>query len=120
MPLQAEREKQLMKALGDEDWRVRRKAIDALVREAGQDTLMVFVRRLCREHRDPAVLNSILQGLIAIGPDALPALSKITNDPDNEVRMYAALALGDLGDSRAIIPLMTLLRDFDTNVRYHA
>lgn len=110
----------MMRALGDQDWRVRHQAVDALVRESGQDALTVFVRRLCKEHRDAAVLNSILQVLISIGPAALPALAKITNDPDAEVRMYAALALGNLGDSRAVSPLMTLLRDFDTNVRYHA
>lgn len=110
----------MMKALGDGDWRVRRKAVDSLVRDARQDTLMVFVRRLCKEHRDPAVLNSLLQALISIGPGALPALTRITSDPDNEVRMYAALALGDLGDGRAIASLIGLLRDFDTNVRYHA
>jgi HEAT repeat protein len=37
-----------------------------------------------------------------------------------EVRYKAALALGDLGDPRAIAPLMHALRDRNQNVRYNA
>ena len=39
---------------------------------------------------------------------------------DAEVRTYAALALGLMGDSRAVPALMARLDDADTNVRFHA
>src|SRR5581483_2806496 len=56
---------QLMNALGDPDWRVRRKAVDALLRHGEEGCLADFIRKFRGEHRDPAVLNSILQILVS-------------------------------------------------------
>src|SRR5436309_1849124 len=120
MEIQREREMQLMKALGDPDWRVRRKTVASFLGEIGEGSLAEIVHKLRNEHRDAPVLSSIIQVLVSIGSEALPSLLELTKDPDAEVRMYSALALGDLKDPRAIPALSALLRDADVNVRYHA
>jgi HEAT repeat protein len=43
-----DREAGLLKALGDADWRVRRKAVDALLREGDKHSLALFIRKLRR------------------------------------------------------------------------
>src|SRR5689334_8020756 len=111
---------ELLNDLGNPDWRIRRKAVGALLRTAGEGSLPEFIRKLRQEHRDPAVLNSVLQILVSMGSESLPILVELTRDADNEVRMYSALALGDLNDPSATSALRALLDDPDLNVRYHA
>jgi HEAT repeat protein len=120
MDVESDQDMHLVKALGDTDWRVRRRAIEDLRHTAGEESLPVFLRKLRHEHRDASVLNSILQVLTSMEPDTVPALIELTRDPDSEVRMYAALGLGDLKDNRAVEALRALLRDSDANVAYHA
>jgi HEAT repeat protein len=121
MTRETQREIELINALGDTDWRVRRKAIEAALGETGAtSSLATFVQKLRHEHRDASLLNSLLQVLVSIGSPGLPLVIELTRDPDPEVRMYAALALGDLKDPYAISALTALLRDPDVNVRYHA
>ena len=84
-----------MKALGDSDWRVRRKAVNELLRGNGERSLLAIVRKMRTEHRDAGVLNSVLQMLVSMGAEALPSVIELTKDSDAELRMYAALVLGD-------------------------
>ncbi|WP_017305619.1 HEAT repeat domain-containing protein [Spirulina subsalsa] len=74
---------------------------------------------LRREHRNPNVLNSVLQVLVLSHVDPIPALIDCLQDPDVDLRIYAALALGERHDGRAIPALREALKDQDTNVRYH-
>jgi HEAT repeat protein len=111
---------ELIDALGHDDWRVRRRAVETLLRQSDQGSLTEMIGKLRVEHRDASVLNSVLQILVSMGSEALPALIEAAGDPDAEIRMYAALAIGDLKDGRAVPALTRLLRDLDTNVKYHA
>lgn len=107
-------------ALGDPDWRVRRRAVEHLLQDTGENSLEQFIRKVRLEHRDASILNSVLQVLTSLGAEALPGLATLSKDADAEVRMYAALTLGTLADDRAIPVVAALLRDSDINVRYHA
>jgi hypothetical protein len=49
--------------------------------------------------------------------DKIDDLAKRLRDPDNKVRLSAALNLGKLGDKRAILPLVGALKDSDKTVR---
>jgi HEAT repeat protein len=106
--------------LGSEDWRNRRQAVEQLVNEPTQTTAAELIERLRRDHRDPSILNSVIQLLTSGAWETLEALIGLTSDPDAEVRMYAAMALGNIRDRRAIPALMRLLKDGDVNVRYHS
>jgi hypothetical protein len=47
-----------------------------------------------------------------------PLIQTLMTDEDHEVRWVAALALGEIGDTRAIPSLLSSLRDKDRYVRY--
>jgi HEAT repeat protein len=110
----------LMGSLGDESWRVRRMAVDGIARRAGADEIDTLLRALREEHHNPGVLNSALQVLALSGIDAITPLAEFLSDPDVDLRIYAAHALGDQHDPRAIPVLARALGDRDANVRYHA
>lgn len=110
----------LLSALGDSSWRVRRVAVDSLAQRGDSSMATSLLRSLREEHRNPSVLNSVLQVLAHSHVDTIPALIECLNDSDVDLRIYAALALGEQHDKRAIPALIRALEDTDTNVRYHA
>lgn len=123
-----EPELMLVKALGDASWRVRRAAVDSLAQLSGTTIATSLLQSLRKEHRNPSVLNGVLQVLKHSKVDTIPALIDCLNSEDVDLRIYAALALGeqhellrgDRPDRRAIPALIRALKDTDTNVRYHA
>lgn len=110
----------LFDALGDENWRVRNAAAAGLARAGRTDAVEDLVRALRTDHRNPGVLNGALQVLALSGIDAVEPLIECLRDPDVDLRIYAALALGDQIDPRVPPALMNLLDDADPNVRYQA
>ncbi len=52
--------------------------------------------------------------------DTLSPLLELLRGPDPDLRIQAALALGEQCDTRAVGALINSLNDDDTNVRYHA
>ena len=109
-----------VEALVSEDWRGRRRAVERILSQPKELPVAELIKRLRREHRDPKVLNSVLSVLASSASDELDLLIGLTSDNDPELRMYAALVLGDGKDRRAIPALQRLLTDADINVRYHA
>src|SRR6185295_17388837 len=110
----------LVDALSDQSWRVRKMVIDGLARHGGAAAITSLLRVLREEHHNPSVLNSALQVLALSGGEAMAALAECLNEPDVDLRIYAAQALGDLRDPGAIPALTGALADEDANVRYHA
>ncbi len=104
-------------ALGDPSWRVRQAAVVGLVQNATQESVASAFRAFHAGHRDLGLLNSALSVLTAIGADPLPLLVGALADPEANVRTYAALTLGNRGDTAAVLDLLPLLEDPDTNVR---
>lgn len=117
---EAEQAEPLLEALGDESWRVRRAAADGLARRAGDDTVAALLRTLRTQHDNLSVLNSALQVLALSNVDTVTPLIGLLSDRDVNLRIYAALALGQQNDRRAIPALIAALHDPDANVRYHA
>ena len=106
--------------VGAMDWKVRRAAIEALRRSATRSDLEHLIQTLQRDHHDINVLNSALQVLIAADVDVAPALIELLRDADPNLRMHAALALGEVGSQQAVEALIGCLSDPDPNVRFHA
>jgi HEAT repeat protein len=109
----------LVEALGDQSWRVRKVAVDAIARQGGSGTVRGLLRAIRYDHRNPSILNSALQVLALSGVDVLEPLAECLGDAEADVRIYAANALGDQHDPRAIPALIKALDDQDPNVRYH-
>jgi HEAT repeat protein len=110
----------LLAALGDESWRVRRAAVEGLARRAAPDAIAALLASVRENHHNLAVLNSALQVLSMSDVDTLSPLVEFLNGADADLRMQAALALGEQRDARAVPALAGALGDEDVNVRYHA
>lgn len=110
----------ILQALQDKNWQVRRDAVDRLAGDRHPNLTPELLQLLRTEHRNPGVLNGVLQVLAASEVDMIPALVQCLQDDDPDLRIYAALALGERADPRAIDPLIAALADPNPNVRYHA
>ena len=110
----------LLGALRDESWRVRRAAVEGVARRAAPDAIAALLNSVRENHHNLSLLNSALQVLALSDVDTLSPLVEFLNGPDTDLRMQAALALGEQRDPRAAPALMDALGDKDANVRYHA
>jgi HEAT repeat protein len=119
-----ERERELsttmLEALSDNDWRVRRLAVKEVSQRAAPDAIAALLSSVVENHHNPSLLNSALQVLAATDVDTRETLVELLQVPAPDLRMQAALALGEQRDIRAAGALVKALRDEDTNVRYHA
>jgi HEAT repeat protein len=106
--------------LRDDDWQVRRAAVDTMSARRDADLLHALVAALRDGHRDFNLLSSALKLLTVSGLDAAVALAELLQDPDPDLRIQAALALGTQHGPVAVDALIRALDDPDTNVRFHA
>ncbi len=110
----------LLGALSDESWRVRRAAINGVSQRAAPDAIAALISSVVENHHNPSLLNSALQVLTSSDVDTVSPLIELLKNPNADLRMQAALALGEQQDARATDALIQALNDEDTNVRYHA
>ena len=111
--------KTLLQALGDDSWRVRREAVDGLIRHGSPGAVTTLLRSLISEHRDFNVLSSAVEVLSLSEIDVSAPLVRLLKEPDEALRIQVAQILGERGDVRAVPGLMEALNDPDANVRYH-
>ena len=110
----------LLNALSDESWRVRRAAVKGMSQRAAPEAITALLSSVVENHHNPSLLNSALQVLASSDVDTLSPLLALLRGPDPNLRMQAALALGEQRNGRAAGALIEALNDEDTNVRYHA
>jgi HEAT repeat protein len=110
----------LASAIGDDDWQVRRVAVRALAGRSDQTLVEALVAALRDNHRNFSVLSSALQLLTLTGVDLTASLVGLLADPDSDLRLHAALALGTQSSAAAVEALLGALDDPDPNVRFHA
>ncbi|HEX6162363.1 MAG TPA: HEAT repeat domain-containing protein, partial [Vicinamibacterales bacterium] len=107
-------------ALASDDWQVRAQAVRHLKQSASVDELRHLFGTLHRDHQNLNVLNSALHVLIAAGRTVVEPLVELLRDQAANLRMHAALALGELRAQEATSELVSTLDDPDENVRFHA
>ncbi|HEX5890503.1 MAG TPA: HEAT repeat domain-containing protein [Pyrinomonadaceae bacterium] len=110
----------LLGALSDDSWQVRRAAVKGVSQRAAPEAIAALLNSVVENHHNPALLNSALQVLASSEVDTLSPLLELLKDSDADLRMQAALALGEQGNTRAVGALIEALSDEDSNVRYHA
>jgi HEAT repeat protein len=109
----------LIRLLDHRDYEVQWRAADALgtLGEAACDQLLSILE-FPRMHVRLGAIEAL--GDIKCQRSVEPLIRKLRTDKDNEVRWVAALSLGEIGDLRAVPPLVEALGDPDRYVRYGA
>lgn len=107
----------LVNLLSKSDYRVRNQAADALGR-IGTPAISALNYRA--GHGDVVTRLGIVEAMTRIrSPGSIPVLIRIlADDPSNEMRWIAAIALGEVGDTGNIPHLLRALEDRDKYVRY--
>lgn len=119
-PITRESAGPIIGALADEDWRVRRRLVEAMGKRAAPEAIEALLGAMKDRHLDFATVNSALQVLKNTSVEVVEPLVSMLSSQETDMRMHAALALGELGDPASLSALLTTLDDPDENVRYHA
>lgn len=110
----------LLRALGDEDWRVRKEAAAvAAVLERREEIVAALVATL-QETLNVGLRNAAVEALVAIGPDAVGATIEAMSRLDADARKLAVEVLAGVPDPRGTAALTHALHDDDANVRVAA
>ena len=109
----------LLRALLHTDPDIQFLAAEALG-ELGDPVAIPALARVLSADRYSAVSWQAAVALTRIGPPSVDALIPLTGSESEDVRWKAALALGEIGDLRALEPLIALLGDRDHYVQSRA
>lgn len=109
----------LVRLIADSSPEYRQKAKD-IVLMAGFEVCLPILEAAVRNDEDADLRNGAMEALVAFGEMAVPHLSSLLTDDNEEVRNFSAVMLGDIGNPMAVIPLITALQDQDANVRHGA
>ncbi len=110
----------LLDTLKDDVESVRRAAVEAL-QKMGASAASVLIE-LLRNEGETGHKHDVAMALMGIGPSAAPALAEALGDESDDVRLYASLALKEIGgDAEAALPaLIEALKDELDRVRLNA
>jgi HEAT repeat protein len=110
----------LVRALGDEDWRVRKEAATVVASIEARDAVLRALRRALDDKVNIGLRNAAVEALVAIGPDAIPTAIEALDTLDEDGRKLAVEALAGIPDVRGTMALARALGDADPNVRVAA
>ncbi len=110
----------LIRALGDEDWRVRKEATQAIIDMPPSKGLAEAVAKALQPNDNVGLRNAAVEALAALGQTAVEALTEATASLDVDGRKLAADALGQSRHPSAVLLLKNLAVDVDLNVRVAA
>jgi HEAT repeat protein len=110
----------LLRALGDESWKVRREAVEILAASEEREAVMAALTEILGSHVSESVHRAASEALLLLGKAAFPALTRALASGPPEARRHAAEVLGDLGEPAAVRSLAGALVDADRRVRVAA
>ncbi len=108
---------ELVRALGDSSWRVRKAAQDALLKHHPRTGLVAALVRALAAEDNAGLRNASAETLVRIGAEALPELVTVLGSKDVDWQKFAIDVLGEIGAAGAVEPLKSTLDDPDENVR---
>jgi HEAT repeat protein len=107
----------LVRALADEDWRVRKEAAAVAPALEPREAVILAVSAALDEKENIGLRNAAVEALIAIGNDAVPSAIVALGSLDADGRKLAVEILGGVPDARGTRALVSALQDEDGNVR---
>lgn len=105
----------LLKALGDEKWRVRKAASDALVNFG--DEIVPQLEQIMKVTNDRDIIFWTIKTLGKLGSAARKFLLEALKSGNKQQKYLIAAALGESGDVRVIKVLIESLADHDWSIR---
>lgn len=108
----------LLKGLGDERWRVRKAASDALIKYG--EAVIAPLQQVLKLTEDEDIRFWAIKTLGKLGPKAQRFLLEALRNGDKQTRYVIAAALGESGDKRVIRVLIESLADPDWTIRKSA
>ena len=108
-------------------------AVEPLIRALREYQIRTFVIQVLGKIKDERVLDPLMaqlrneefkdvgtKALVEVGLPAVERLMAVLNDKDKNVRKHAVMALGEIGVTEAIDPLIDATKDEDWTVRLQA
>ncbi len=118
-PLAAKSLEELLNYVADDDHEHRLAAKELLL-SAGIARIYPELERGVRDDSKADFRNGAMDILVAYGKESLPYLAKLLLDANEEVRIFACVMLGDIGNRGAVSSLIMALSDNDPNVGHSA
>jgi HEAT repeat protein len=110
----------LLSALQNPDWRARRQSVEDLAEMEDEALAQTLVEIVKDHHQDLNTLNAALSLLSLPDRPFLPKVAALMQNEDAEIRLYAAITLGLIGNDLAVPVLLHALDDMDKNVQFAA
>src|SRR5690606_9204338 len=110
----------VLRALGDDDWRVRKEAVAAALALSPSRELLDQLVSALGAGDNVGLRNAAVEAIAGYGQEAVEALLQALPSLDADGRKLAAAALGRTGRDSAVPVLVPLLRDEDPNGRIAA
>lgn len=106
----------MLKALGDNDWRVRKTAVSVVLNCEFNVRILNGLIGCLKAGNNAGMRNAAVEALTKLGKIAVPYLKDAFQDDDSDVRKFVVDILGDINDKNAIKVLIDGLSDVDENV----
>jgi HEAT repeat protein len=110
----------LLRALGDDDWRVRKDGAAVAASLEQRDEIVAALVAALEDTVNIGLRNAAVEALIAIGPEAVGAVIEMLGRVDADARKLVVEVLGGVPDTRGTVALARALSDEDANVRVAA
>lgn len=110
---------ELLLLIADDDQGLKPAAMEELL-SMEFATLYPLLERSVRNDDNADLRNSAMEVLVRFGKKSLFRLTRLLQDDNEEVRNFAAVMLGDIGNREAVGALIQALRDKDPNVSHAA
>jgi HEAT repeat protein len=107
----------IIRALGDESWRVRKEAAELFISLPGGDALTGEIIELLHSEDNAGLRNTAVEILVRLGRLAIPLLLEELSCSDHDVRKFVLDILGEIGDESIVPSMLRALSDPDDNVR---
>ena len=110
---------ELLLLIGDASRGGKAEALDALV-EKGLAEVEAHLESALRDGARADLRNGAMEIFVRFGGASVPVLTRLLSDPDEEIRNFSTVMLGEIASRDAVPPLIESLRDPDVNVRHGA
>lgn len=108
-------EKIILSLLRDENWRVRKSAIETVL-ASHTESLLKGVVELLYDDDNVGARNAAMDILLRLGSDALPFIKMELNTTHPDVKLFLASMLGEMQDHKMLPFLYKCLKDENENV----